>query len=162
MEAGVKQVTNTSNLSNQQELLKFASSYGNCIVEKAFFGGVLCLCFRKGGGEGSGPGGSTFEVELGRDVFSVTWQHRGGGPLKADSKKGPMSCEQLEKLLRSWAKSCGAFKAKGKSVVVVRLKLAPSSKVGGISFFFHTSMRPFQICPFPYSFFLGNSDFQIR
>ena len=115
---------NASDLSTQQELLKFASSYGNCIVEKAFFGGVLCLCFKKGArGEADG-----FEVELGRDVFSVTWQHRGGGPLKVDTKK-PMSCDQLEKLLRNWAKSCGAFKAK-KSVVVVRLKLAPSSKAG--------------------------------
>ena len=74
---------NASDLSTQQELLKFASSYGNCIVEKAFFGGVLCLCFKKGArGEADG-----FEVELGRDVFSVTWQHRGGGPLKVDTKK---------------------------------------------------------------------------
>lgn len=117
VESAVKQLTD---LSSQQELLKFASTYGNCIVEKAFFGGVLCLCFKKGRGEG-------FEVELGRDIFTVTWQHRGGSPLKVDAKKA-MSCEQLEKLLRSWAKSCGAFKAKGKAVVVVRLQLAPTSK----------------------------------
>lgn len=115
----MKQVTN---LSSQAELLKFASSYGNCIIEKAFFGGVLCLCFRKGGEEG-------FQVELGRDVFGVSWQHRGGGPLKVESKK-PLSCEQLEKLLRSWAKSFGGGSRKGRNVVVVRLKLAPSSKVG--------------------------------
>ena len=122
VESAVKQLTD---LSSQQELLKFASTYGNCIVEKAFFGGVLCLCFKKGRGEG-------FEVELGRDIFTVTWQHRGGSPLKVDAKKA-MSCEQLEKLLRSWAKSCGAFKAKGKAVVVVRLQLAPTSKVEGLA-----------------------------
>ena len=27
---------------------------------------------------------------MGRDTFSVSWQHRGGGPLKVDAKK-PMS-----------------------------------------------------------------------
>ena len=84
---------------------------------EAFFGAVLCLCFNK-----SGQG---LEVELGRDIFHVTWQNRGGVQLKDPKKK--LNSEQLEKLLRSWAKSCR------RSAAVVRLKLAPSSKLEGLA-----------------------------
>ena len=78
---------------------------------------MLCLCFNK-----SGQG---LEVELGRDTFHVTWQNRGGAPLKDPKKK--LNSEQLEKLLRSWAKSCR------RSAAVVRLKLAPTSKLEGLA-----------------------------
>ena len=85
-------------------MLKFVSSYGNCVVEKAFFGGVLCLCFQRKGGPSSLD--ESFQVELGRDVYGVSKQQRGGGQMKLGDTKKPLNTEQLEKMLRGWCKSC--------------------------------------------------------
>ncbi|CAJ1452276.1 unnamed protein product, partial [Effrenium voratum] len=114
-------------LESQAKVLKFVSSYGNCVVEKAFFGGVLCLCFQRKGGPSSLD--ESFQVELGRDVYGVSKQQRGGGQMKLGDTKKPLNTEQLEKMLRGWCKSC-AKESKGQTVV--RLKLAPSSKLEGL------------------------------
>ncbi|CAK0840853.1 unnamed protein product [Prorocentrum cordatum] len=120
------------------DLAHFASNFGNCVVEKAFCGGVMVLSFAKGAAdsEASAPhSDSAFEVEVARAVFRVRKSQRGGEAVFQGLEGKPaLTLEQLEKQVRGWCKSFSPDRAGTRGIgQVVRLRLAPFSKIEGIT-----------------------------
>jgi hypothetical protein len=125
---------NVKRALQENDLPMFAVNYGNCLVEKAFCGGVLCLRFSK---EGStrpaahdGLNETAFDVQVGSSTFSVAKSQRGGGMAVDSHSKKAIPLDHVEKLVKQWLKT---FETSQKNASqVVRLKLAPFSRVEGI------------------------------
>eukprot|EP00929_Paragymnodinium_shiwhaense_P017853 TRINITY_DN12766_c0_g2_i1.p1 TRINITY_DN12766_c0_g2~~TRINITY_DN12766_c0_g2_i1.p1 ORF type:complete len:3238 (-),score=874.93 TRINITY_DN12766_c0_g2_i1:313-10026(-) len=119
------------------DLPLFTANYGNCVVEKAFCGGVLCLRFSKASASRGGAGGSSsdeisFDVQVGKDMFHLLKSQRGGDTvLTGQDGKRTLTLEQVEKQVKNWVKGFGMMTRSGGQVV--RVKVAPFSKVEGLT-----------------------------
>lgn len=127
VEEGVIRMLGTEGL----DLVMFASNYGNAVVEKVFCGGLLSMRFLKAT-RGGAAGADASEVNIGSARFSVSWSQRGGDEVLG--MRG-VALEQFERHVRHWCKSVALEQValRGRTAQVVRLKLAPFSRVEGIN-----------------------------